>query len=60
MTLSSPTLKKAIKAAKDMGLKVVSFEIGQGGEIRVMTAGESKNDADTALDNWKKLHGKGS
>lgn len=60
MTFSAPALKKAIKAALDMGLPVVGYEIGAAGEIRVMTAGEAKNDADAALDSWKRANGKGS
>lgn len=60
MTFSVLALKKAIKAALDMGLPVISYEIGSGGEIRVMTSGEAKSDADAALDKWKRSHGKAS
>lgn len=59
MTFSAPTLKKAIKVAQDMGLAVVGYEIGPGGEIRVQTGTEVKNDADAALSQWMKSHGKG-
>lgn len=58
MSFSAPALKKAIKAAQDLGLPVFGFEIGAAGEIRIMTAGEAKNDADAALDAWRRAHGK--
>ena len=54
MTFHSPALKKAIKAALDMGLAVVGFEIGQGGEIRVHTAQAAKETPDTALESWQR------
>lgn len=60
MTFSAPALKKAIKAARDMGLSVIGFEIGAGGEIRVHTGADAKNDADAALEEWIRAHGKGS
>lgn len=60
MTFSAPNLKKAIKAAHDMGLHVIGFEIGAGGEIRVHTGAEAKDEADAALEKWKRAHGKGS
>lgn len=53
-------VKRAIKAAQDMGLAVVGYEIGPNGEIRVQTGTEVKNDADAALSQWMKSHGKGS
>lgn len=60
MTFSAPNLKKAIKVAQDMGLPVIGYEIGPDGCFRVMTAGEAKNDADAALDAWKRANGKAS
>ena len=60
MTFSAPNLKKAIKVAQDMGLPVIGYEIGPDGGFRVMTAGEAKNDADAALDAWKRANGKAS
>lgn len=60
MTFSAPALKKALKVAQDMGLPVVGYEIGPDGGFRVMTVGAAKNDADAALDNWKRANGKGS
>jgi hypothetical protein len=59
VTFRAPDLKKAIKAAQDMGLAVVSFEIGPDG-IRIFTGTEAKNEADAALDRWMKTNGKGS
>lgn len=55
-----PDLKRALKAAHDMGLAIVGFEIGAGGEIKVHTGTEPTNDADAALEKWKRAHGKGS
>ena len=60
MTFSAPALKKAIKAAQDMGLHVVGIDVGAEGQFRVMTEGEKKNDADAALESWQRKNGKGS
>lgn len=57
MTFRVPDLKKAIKVAQDMGLAVTGYEIGPGGEIRIMTGGEAKNEAEAALDRWVKSRG---
>lgn len=53
-------VKRAISAAQSLGLAVTSYEIGPGGEIRVQTGTEVKNDADAALSQWMKSHGKAS
>jgi hypothetical protein len=57
MTFSAPALKKAIKVAQDMGLAVSGYEIGPAGDIRVLTEAEAKNEADAALERWKKSRG---
>lgn len=57
MTFRAPDLKKAIKAAQDMGLTVTGFEVGKD-MIRVLTAAEVKDAADAALAGWEKTHGK--
>lgn len=53
----APDLKKAIKAAQDMGLAVTGYEITPEGGLRVMTGTEEKNDADAELEKWRKSHG---
>jgi hypothetical protein len=57
MKFSALTLKKAIKVAQDMGLAVSGYEISPAGEIRVLTGAEAKNEADAALERWKKSRG---
>ena len=57
MTFRAPDLKKAIKAAQDMGLTVTGFEVGKD-MIRVLTGAEVKDAADAELARWEKTYGK--
>lgn len=52
MSFNSPTLKKAIQVAKDMGFTVTGFEITPEGGFRISTAQEVGNAADDALAHW--------
>lgn len=54
MAFRAPDLKKAIKAALDMGLTVIGYEIGPEGQIRVQTQTQIVDSADAALDTWKR------
>lgn len=53
-----PDLKRAVKAAQDMGLPVSGFRITPDGSIHVETQRETKADeADGALESWMRRHG---
>lgn len=54
MTFNSPTLKKAIKVAQDMGLTVLSYEITPDGGFKISTTQEKLDTADAALSAWKR------
>ncbi|WGR64920.1 hypothetical protein E3U24_06235 [Paracoccus pantotrophus] len=55
MTFSSPTLKKAIKVAQDLGLPIAGYEVLADGGVRVLTSPPAQsNQADAALDQWLK------
>ena len=53
-TFNTPSARKALKLAQDMGLKIAGFEVTGEGGFRVMTASETENAADAAVDQWKR------
>jgi hypothetical protein len=49
-----PNLRKSLKLAQEMGLKIAGFEVTGEGGFRVMTASETANTADAAVEQWKR------
>ncbi len=49
-----PNLRKTIKLAQELGLKIAGFEVTGEGGFRVMTASETENTADAAVEQWKR------
>ena len=47
-------LKRAIKAARDLGMTVTGYDINPDGGISVRTAEANDNSADAAVDAWKR------
>lgn len=54
MTFNSPSLKKALKVAQDMGLTVLGYEITPEGGFKISTTHEKLDTADAALTAWKR------
>ncbi len=58
-TYNIPNLRKSLKLAQEMGLKIAGFEVNDQGGFRVMTAPDQANAADSAVEAWKRRqHGK--
>ena len=53
-TYNIPNLRKSLKLAQEMGLKIAGFEVTGEGGFRVMTALDQANTADAALEAWKR------
>lgn len=45
-------IRRAVTAARQAGLDVIGFEIGEGGRLVVRTAHSAENGADAALDDF--------
>jgi hypothetical protein len=49
-----PDIKRAVKAAQDLGLTVTGYKIGADGSIEVQTLEQAANNADAALEAWQR------